>query len=349
VVALRNFHFSLIRLFSSFSALACICWLAIGCAGYSQNKSASPSPSTNAVLSLSAASFDFQTVVVGQKSTQNLTLSNSGKDAVQVSAITLASDQFSVTGPSVPRTILPGNSLAYTVTFAPTTAADTTASLSISNSGSSHVATVPLKGHGEKAFANLAITPAVINFGNLALKTTSTQNITLQNTGDINLALQGVTVSGTGFGYADLSPGFSLAPNQKVTFQVWFSPKSAGPASGTLTLLSANLSSPGTVSLSGDGISSSTAPPPTPPTPPAAQHSVALNWGASPSQVIGYRVYRSETSGSSYSPLNGTAITALKFSDTTVTAGNTYYYVVTSVDSAGLESAYSNQVTAVIP
>ncbi len=344
-MVLRNFHFSFIRLVSSFSALACVCWLAIGCAGY---KPAASTSSTSSSLSLSASSFDFQNVVVGQKSTQNLTLSNSGKNAVQVSAITLASDQFSITGPSVPRTILPGNTLAYTVTFAPTTSGAATASLSISDA-SSFRRSVPLKGSGQKPFANLAITPAVINFGNLALKTTSTQNITLQNTGDINLSLQGITVSGTGFGYADLSPGFALAPNQKVTFQVWFSPKSAGPATGTLTLLSANLSSPGTVSLSGDGVSSSTPPPTPPPTPPATQHSVALKWGASPSQVIGYRVYRSETSGSSYSPLNGTAITALNYSDTSVTAGSTYYYVVTSVDSAGLESSYSNQVTAVIP
>jgi fibronectin type 3 domain-containing protein len=65
--------------------------------------------------------------------------------------------------------------------------------------------------------------------------------------------------------------------------------------------------------------------------------------------VIGYRVYRSETSGSGFSALNGTTITALNYTDSTVSSGTTYYYVVTSVNSSGVESAYSNQATAVVP
>jgi fibronectin type 3 domain-containing protein len=76
---------------------------------------------------------------------------------------------------------------------------------------------------------------------------------------------------------------------------------------------------------------------------------VALSWGASKSSVIGYRVYRSESSGGSYNALNGTAITALNYSDDSVSPGTTYYYVVTAVDSSGAESVYSNQATAVIP
>ncbi len=224
-------------------------------------KGTGTAPSSSS-LTLSSSAFDFQTVLVGQKATQNLTLSNSGKDPLQVSAISLASDQFSVTGPSIPRTILPGNTLAYTVTFAPTTSGSATASLNISASSDVQPTAIPLKGTGQKALANLVITPSVISFGNHPLKSTSTQNVTLQNTGDINVSLQGVTVSGAGFGFADLSPGFSLAPNQKVIFQVWFSPKTAGPASGTLTLLSANLSSPGSLGLSGDGVTPAPTPAP---------------------------------------------------------------------------------------
>jgi fibronectin type 3 domain-containing protein len=37
------------------------------------------------------------------------------------------------------------------------------------------------------------------------------------------------------------------------------------------------------------------------------------------------------------------------FTDTTVQAGHTYYYVVTAVDSSNVESTYSNQVVASIP
>lgn len=335
--------YSLNRRLTCVVCLLLISWVAIGCAGYAQKATTTPTG-----LSLSASSFNFQTVVVGQKANQTFKISNTGTAPIQVSGLSVTSNEFTVTGPSVPRTILPANTLTYTLTFAPTASGSASGSLNITTDATPKTASVALAGSGEKAFANLQITPTVVSFGNLALKSTSTQNVTLQNTGDINLSLQGVTVSGAGFGYSDLSPGFSLAPNQKVTFQVWFSPKVAGAASATLTLLSPNISSPGTVNLSGDGVSSTTpTPPPTPP--PATQHSVALSWGASNSQVIGYRVYRSESSGSSYSALNGTAINALNYSDATVAAGTTYYYVVTAVDSAGAESTHSNQATAVIP
>jgi hypothetical protein len=316
--------------------------LTVGCAGVS------PSPAQLGTLNVSASSFNFQTVVVGQTATQTLTLSNTGTVPVQISTLSVSNKEFAITGPSVPRVILPANSLSYTVTFAPTTAGNASASLSITSNASAPSESVALAGNGEKAFANLAVTPALINFGNQPLQSTSTQNVTLQNTGDINLALQGITVSGAGFGYSNLSPGFTLAPNQTVTFQVWFTPKVAGVAAATVSLLSPNISSPATLSLSGNGLAPSTPPPSTPP-PTTAQHTVHLTWSASTSQVIGYRVYRSEASNGFYSALNGTAISALAYDDATVSNGTTYYYVVTAVDAAGDESVQSNQATAVIP
>jgi len=37
------------------------------------------------------------------------------------------------------------------------------------------------------------------------------------------------------------------------------------------------------------------------------------------------------------------------FTDTTVTSGQTYYYVVTEIDTSGDQSIYSDQASAVIP
>lgn len=334
VLALR----SLIRA----AGLLVISLFSIGCANYGPKQSTSP-PAP--LLSLSATTFNFQTVVVGQTVTQSLKLSNTGTAPLQISALSLSNKEFSISGPSVPRTILPANSLTYALAFTPTTTGSASATVKITTDAASVSASVSLAGSGEKAFANLVVTPASINFGNITISKKSTQNVTLQNTGDINLTLQGVTVAGSGFGYADLSPGFSLAPNQKITFQVWFSPTVVGPASAKVSLLSPNLSSPATLSLSGDGVTSSSPSP----TPTPTQHTVHLTWGASNSQVIGYRIYRSEVAGGSYAPLNGTALTALTFDDSTVALGTTYYYVVTAVDASGYESIYSNQATAVIP
>jgi len=209
---------------------------------------------------------------------------------------------------------------------------------------------VALAGVGEKSFAALQVAPASVNFGNLKLQTTATQNITLQNTGDINVTINGITVAGSGFGYSNLSPGFALSPNQKVTFQVWFKPQAKGAAAGTISILAANLTSPTQVSVAGDGVTSTTGGGGggggggTPPT----QHTVHLTWNPSASAVAGYRVYRSERNGSAYYPLTA-ALSNLSYDDATVLSGTTYYYAVTAVDSSGMESDFSNQTTAVIP
>lgn len=88
---------------------------------------------------------------------------------------------------------------------------------------------------------------------------------------------------------------------------------------------------------------------PPPPPPPAATHTVVLNWTASASSVTGYNVYRSQTSGGPYVRINPTPVTQTSYSDSTVQANQTYYYVTTAVDTQGVESAYSNQVTASVP
>jgi fibronectin type 3 domain-containing protein len=65
--------------------------------------------------------------------------------------------------------------------------------------------------------------------------------------------------------------------------------------------------------------------------------------------VTGYNVYRSSVSGGPYSKVNTTLIAATTYVDTTVASGQTYFYVVTSVESNGVESANSAEVTAVVP
>ena len=78
-------------------------------------------------------------------------------------------------------------------------------------------------------------------------------------------------------------------------------------------------------------------------------HTVSLNWTASTSTVKGYNVYRSTSNGSGFVQLNTSLISALTYSDDSVSSGTTYFYVATSVDASGDESTHSNQATAVVP
>jgi len=79
------------------------------------------------------------------------------------------------------------------------------------------------------------------------------------------------------------------------------------------------------------------------------QQSVMLTWVDSTSTVVGYNVYRGVQSGGPYMRINNVLEAPTSYVDYTVQSGCTYYYVVTAVDSNGLESAYSNEVVAVIP
>ena len=82
-------------------------------------------------------------------------------------------------------------------------------------------------------------------------------------------------------------------------------------------------------------------------------HTVALAWVASTTTTVtSYNVYRSTTNGSGYAVIAfvPATTTPLAYTDSNVANGTTYYYVTTAVDSStGLESAFSNQATAVIP
>ncbi len=89
--------------------------------------------------------------------------------------------------------------------------------------------------------------------------------------------------------------------------------------------------------------------PPTVP-PPAQPRTVALTWVASTSSgVTGYNVFRGSNSGGPYNLITPSKVSGTSYTDTTVVGGNTYYYVVTAVNSSNLSSVNSNQASAAIP
>jgi fibronectin type 3 domain-containing protein len=88
--------------------------------------------------------------------------------------------------------------------------------------------------------------------------------------------------------------------------------------------------------------------------PAGTAHSVTLTWQA-PSPVggsgtiSGYNVYRSPSSPTNYAKLNTSLNAGLTYTDASVSAGTSYSYCVTTVDSLGEESVCSVPATANVP
>ena len=176
---------------------------------------------------------------------------------------------------------------------------------------------------------------STLSFGNVNVGASGTQSTTVTNTGAANVTVSSVGIIGAGISVNGISAGLILSPAASVTMNVIFAPATAGSLAGSVSINSNASNSPLSVSLLGTAV--------------AVQHSAALSWTASTSVVTGYNTYRGSISSGPYTKINSSLTAGTAYTDTSVVSGQTYYYVVTAVDSNNVESTFSNQVQAVIP
>lgn len=237
------------------------------------------------------------------------------------------------------------NGVGHAATFVSTTQL----TISLSATDQSVVGTFPVVASnpagGVSNSANFTVTGAMVSlsptslaFGSQPVEMTSApQSVILSNTGNTALAITSLAVTGANAGdYSETGNcGSSIAAGANCTIAVLFTPSAGGAGTAALSIADNATGSPQSVSLSGTGT-----------------HDVILSWTASvTSGVAGYDVYRGTTSGGeSLTSLNSTPITGITFSDENVTAGLTYYYVVTAVAAGEVsQSTASNEASACIP
>jgi Abnormal spindle-like microcephaly-assoc'd, ASPM-SPD-2-Hydin len=282
------------------------------------------------------SSAPFGNVTVGNTNSQTITLTNGGTANLIISQGSVTGNGFKITGLSTPLTIQPGGNATFNANFTPTSAGKVTGSISLANDAPSSPYTIALSGTGVAETQLLTFNVSGLSFGNVSVGSNSSLPATLTNTGNGSVMISSSNATGAGFTVSGVSSGETLNPNQSIPVTVQFAPSAAGTVSGNLTIVSNATDSPTSIPLTGTG------------TQQAA--TVALGWTASTSSVIGYNVYRGTTTGGPYSSkLTSSPVTSTQFTDTSVQSGQTYYYVVTSVNSSEVESAYSGQAVATIP
>jgi len=254
---------------------------------------------------------------------------NTGALTVTILSVTVGGKGFALHGITTPLVLAGGKTAGATLTFAPTSAGYVAGSVSIASNATNKTLTMTFSGTGVADTRTLETTPTSLSFGSENLGHSNTLPVRLRNTGNSSVTLSVVTISGTGITTSGVS-GTAIAPGQTTTLDVTFTPKTAGTISGSVKVASNATNSPGAITVGGNGIAATT-------------HSVELSWAASTSAgIVG-----SETGG--YSKLDTSLVTGLKYTDATVAAGTTYQYVVTVVDSMGLESACSAAISATVP
>jgi hypothetical protein len=278
-------------------------------------------------------------VALNAATTQPLTLTSTGTAPVTVNSAAIAGAGFTIVAQSFPVTLNPTQSVTLQVQFDPTAAGAISGQIAISsNSTTGSTALVTLSGTGTAGNPQLAISAASLNFGSIAVNTPTTQPLTLTSTGTTPVTVNSASITGAGFTIVGGGFPVTLNPTQTLTLQLRFDPTTAGALTGQITI-SSNSTSGGTavIALSGTGT--------------GVAHEVDLSWSAptsSPDPVAGYNIYRATGSGSVVR-INSSPGAAVVYVDSTVASGATYSYQVTSVDSSGVESVPSNQITVTIP
>jgi hypothetical protein len=202
-------------------------------------------------LTVNPQSVSFGNVPVGTSGSQTVALLNSGTGPVSVSQATMAGSGFGMSGLAVPMTLDPGQSTAFTVSFAPTGAGSASGNISVVSNASNSVSTVALSGMGVQP--QISVAPGSVSFGTVTVGQTSSQTVTLTNVGGANLNITQLAGPGTGFSLSGLALPLTLAPGKSTAFTVTFTPTSGTSSSGSLMLVSNAPNSPTTIPLSGAG------------------------------------------------------------------------------------------------
>lgn len=225
-------------------------------------------------LILSPPSHDFGSLMVGSSSPpQEITLSNPGSAALNVSALTLsdiANFSLNVNGGSRPcgsmtPVIIAGDHCTVSVTFNPITSGMFNENLSISSDAQCNPGSIiSLSGSGtQPGDPDISVSPTRLVFGNMTVGSTTSEVITIANGGGMGLQINGMTLSDTiNFGInvnGGAVPCGSSSPlitaGNSCTVEASFAPISAISYSKTLTISSNDPDTPGLViPMTGNGL-----------------------------------------------------------------------------------------------
>jgi hypothetical protein len=242
-------------------ALFCLVIVA-GCTGIaSANNNKKHTLSPSASLQVTPTSVDFGTVTVGKKMSQNVSVTNTGSTSLNITQASVSSNQFSVSGPSMPVALPANQSATFQVWFDPVHKGSDSGTLTLQTDAGVSAGPVALSGTATAAPQQISVTPTNLNVGTTTVGTTINSTVTISNLGGSNLTVSLVSVSAGPFGVSGIATPLTVAPGTVTPMNVSYSPTIAGTVTGSIAITSNDLLNPTSiVSLSGTATTAVVAP-----------------------------------------------------------------------------------------
>ncbi|MCA9548815.1 MAG: choice-of-anchor D domain-containing protein [Myxococcales bacterium] len=204
--------------------------------------------------------------LVGSSRISNITCTNVGTSTLSISAIALSAGtapEFSLTG-GTPGDLLPGQGTQIAVTYAPTAAGSHGGTVVVSSSDRDSPETmITLAAEGQEPNGcALAFSPAALDFGGVDVGTVAQGAVVFTNTGVNPCEVTNVALGAGSSPELALGPGIGAAiidPGSSLSVDLLFSPTSASGFSGTVEVMSNDLTQPApiVVPVTGQGLDAS--------------------------------------------------------------------------------------------
>lgn len=221
---------------------------------------AGPAPKITA----STPTIAFGNVALNGNKTMNLTITNTGEGDLVLSGnlfVSGDSPNFEVTSGDILNniTLKKDQTHQFVLRFNPDEAKQYTSKFQIfSNDPTASVLEIPVSGTGGGG-ASVAASVQSVDFKGVQINTNSVQTITLTNTGNADLSISAINLSGNdaaAYSITEGKPGANpviVAPNGTTTFKIQFSPTQVKPYNNASVVVVSNAGTNFTLAISGEG------------------------------------------------------------------------------------------------
>jgi hypothetical protein len=188
-------------------------------------------------ISSTPSSWTFGTVYVGKSSANKvLTINNLTKSGqIVINNVSFSCPGYGLASGVAPFTLGQTQTIThYSVFFQPTAAGSDNCNFVLSLSDGTSL-NVPLSGTGQTTNAVASVTPSTLTFSNQAVgSTSSSQTVTIRNTGSSNLTLNAITLSPPTFTASAVTLPYTIAPEASLPISVFYTPTQVVSETGAI-------------------------------------------------------------------------------------------------------------------